>query len=283
MSAPCPTATCDRPRPGNRHLCGACEADLSRALGDVPWLVRELDITLAKQGSHVAGGRSASVPLPYDPRATEAAWVLRSALVGWVRVLGESRLHGPRCVDCGHPSCWLTVATPADDLPAMAWWLLARVERLVMHLAAEEVVDEVCSAVRSATRLIDRPAPLWFAGPCDAPVDGPRCGVDLYARPDAPKVRCRECGAEYDVAARKAWMLDAIEDALFPAAHAAHVLTSLGWPCTGERIRQWASRGRVVAHGTDGQGRPVYRVGELRVLLVEAHERAGARQERMAV
>jgi hypothetical protein len=278
---PCPVPWCDRPRPGDRQLCGACEADLARALGDVPWLARQLDITLAKQGSHAGGGRSASIPLPYDPRATEANYVLRSALVGWVRVQTETILAtaGPVCERCAHPSCrWIThtLTLPGDTLPSMARWLLEDAERLAMHAAAEEAVDEIVSAVRSGIRLIDRPPVLWFAGPCTAA----GCSADLYARTDAARVQCRDCGATYDVVARRQWLLDAIEDALFHAAGAAHVLTSLGWPCAAGRIRLWAHRGRLVAHGVDGQGRPVYRIGEIRELLVEAAQRSEERREK---
>jgi hypothetical protein len=262
-------------------VCGGCEAELKRALADVLWLAAELDTTLAKQGSKATGGRSASIPLPYDPRATEAAAVLRSALVGWVRVLAEDVAdaavpYGPTCEQCQHPSCrwilWLP-GPAADTMPAMARWLLAGAERLVMHAAADEAVGEICSAVRSAIRLIDLRAERGFAGPCHAIVDGRVCGASLYARADAAKVRCRQCGAEYEVGERHEWMLASREDKLLPAALAAHALTSLGWPVTGERIRQWAHRHRILAAGTDAQGKALYRVREIRQLLVEGRER----------
>jgi hypothetical protein len=248
-------------------LCGGCEADLARALGDVPWLAAQLDVVLSKQGSHAPAGRRTGLPLPYDPRATEAAFVLKSALVGWVRILVEAHPEG----------------RPADTLPAVALWLLARVERLAMHHAAGEAVDEICSAVRSAIRLVDRPADLVYAGPCgnDVTVDDP-CPEALYARPDAVRVTCRTCRAMYDVEDRREWMLDAVEGMLFRAADMAHVLTSLGWPCTQGQIRQWASRGRVVPHGVDGQGHPVYRVSEVRERLRVVREREQAKRERMS-
>lgn len=266
MSAPCPTPSCRYDRPGHRMLCGGCEADLARALGDVPWLAVQLDVVLSKQGSHTPAGRRTGVPLPYDPRATEAAAVLKSALVGWVRELLS----------------WHTEEWPADDLPSIAVWLLARVERLAMHHAAGEAVDVICSAVRSAIRLVDRPPDLLFAGQCGNVLDGQVCETGLYARPDAARVRCHGCDRIYDMADRRADMLDAVEGMLFRAADMAHVLTSLGWPCTQGQIRQWASRGRVVAHGVDGQAHPVYRVSEVRERLVVAREREQAKRERMA-
>lgn len=52
---PCPVERCDRPRPGHRPMCGACEAELFRALAAVPELEVELETTRARQTSHSAG------------------------------------------------------------------------------------------------------------------------------------------------------------------------------------------------------------------------------------
>lgn len=251
-------------------LCGGCEADLARALGDVPWLAGQLDITLARLGSKHDGGTGEPNddptpavlrigPLGFDAGASEAKWVLKNALVGWVRILVQT-----------HPEDY-----PADTLADIAVWLLARVERLAMHHDAGSAVDEIRSAVWHGIRLIDRPADLVYAGPCP-------CGTDLYARPEAPQVTCRGCKAEYRVSDRREWMLATIDGTLFHAAAMAHVLTSLGWPCTQGQIRQWASRGRVVAHGVDGQGHPVYRVSEVRERLMVVREREQAKRERMS-
>src|SRR3954469_11779790 len=92
----CPVATCDRPRPGNAHICGACAGQLERDLGDIPGLVDQLDVTLSRQASGGAGGGSER-PLPFDPRASEALDGLRTTLVGWTRVLLEAyEEDGPR-------------------------------------------------------------------------------------------------------------------------------------------------------------------------------------------
>src|SRR5690606_38070794 len=106
---PCPVETCDRPMPGSRAICGACEADIARALDAVPGVCAGLDVTLARQTSRTTAGKtSAVVPLPYDPRASEAAWVLRSTLAGWVRQLQDAK---PEDGPAGTPqsmAAWLT-------------------------------------------------------------------------------------------------------------------------------------------------------------------------------
>ena len=70
---PCPVETCDRPAKSG-GMCGACVSELRRALDAVAELAAELDLTLSRQTPRGAtAGRSSVVPLPYDPRASEAA------------------------------------------------------------------------------------------------------------------------------------------------------------------------------------------------------------------
>lgn len=261
---PCPVETCDRPMPGSRVICGACEADIARALASVPGVCADLDVTLARQTSRTTAGRSTVVPLPFDPRASEAAWVLRSALAGWVRQLQEH-----------HPEPW-PAGTPQD----MAAWLAQRLQRLAAHPAAPEAHGEICGAVRAAQRAVDRPAERQFAGRC------PGCGAALYARPGAAQVRCRDCDAQpLDVETQREAMLAAIADQLMTAVQAADVLTRLAAPLPADTVRHWARGGRLIAHGHDAGGHALYRVSEVRELLIEKlkrEQRAKAKRERMS-
>lgn len=261
---PCPT--CDGPRRGDQNLCGGCQAELGRALEAVPDLVRELDTTLSRQTSRTTAGKASVVPLPYDPRASEAGWVLRSALVGWVRVLQEAR---------GEP--W-----PPDTLPGMAVWLSERLQRLVRHPAAPEAHGEICEAVRAAQRVTDRPAERQFAGRC------PGCGSALYGKPGAAAVQCRAEGCDadpVDVAVQWDAMLDQMQDQLVTATMAADILTRLAAPLRADLVRKWAERDRLIAHGHDQHGHPLYRVSDVRDLLVEKLKReaeAKAKREKVA-
>lgn len=248
---PCPVETCDRPMPGSRVICGACEADIARALNAVPGLTADLDVTLARQTSRTTAGRSAVVPLPFDPRASEAAWVLRSTLAGWVRQLQEHR-----------PEPW-----PADTPQDMAAWLSARLQRLVRHPAAPEAHGEITEAVRAAQRVVDRPQERRFAGYCD-------CGAALYARPGAATVRCRDCDADpYDVDERRQAMLAAVADQLMPAHQAAAALSGLVAPLSADLVRKWAERGQIDARGRDLAGRPLYRLSDVLDRLLRTLER----------
>lgn len=276
--------------PGTATVCGACRADLARALEDVPALAAHLNVTLARQHTRTGGGasprgevhddRTPAVlhigPAPYDHRASDAAWNLRLTLAAWVRALVQAvpaRPAGPVC-SCTHRSCttarW-AAAVPGGGTPAaMARWLAAGLPTLTRHPEAAAAVDEITDAVRLAERAVDRPAGQQYAGPCGAQLDhGRRCERHLYARPGAATVECPACRRVWGLDARRERMLNAVLDQLATAAQAAHILTQLAAPLKSGTVRQWAARGRLVAHGHDAQGHPTYRVADVLDLLVD--------------
>ncbi|MEV4096950.1 hypothetical protein [Streptosporangium saharense] len=281
MSLPCPVPACTRTMPGNRPICRACEAGLLRDLADAPNLDIHLDIAFTRQA--VVGGSGGRVeasdevdpevgltlrrtPLPWDQRAREARDVLRSALVGWVRMLlvDQERI-GPTCQACDHPSCtWIAASrTPADTLPAMARWLIRQRRALLAHPAAEEAVDEISDAVRQARRAIDRPPATWYAGPCGVQ----DCAADLYARHGARTIRCPRCGSIHDAPAREAWLMRQVRQQRETAAGIARALNGFHPGLTAEMIRGYAHRLRLFRFGFDALGRPLYLIGDVRDLL----------------
>ena len=281
MSLPCPVPYCDRTMPGNRTVCRACESGLLRDLADVPSLDIHLDLTLTRQAVLADAGGSAEPPdevdpgigltlrrspLPWDQRAREARDVLRSALVGWVRMLfaGQER-PGPTCPSCNHSSCgWIAASrTPADTLPALARWLIRQRRALLAHPAAEEAVDELADAVRQARRVIDRPPASWYAGPCGVG----DCTADLYARHGSRTIRCRRCHATHDAPVREAWLMGEVRQQRDTAAGIARALSGFHPGLTPEMIRGYAHRLRLFPVGADGLGRPLYLIGDVRDLL----------------
>lgn len=265
MSVACPVPSCGRQYHGDTTICTACAGDLARHLGDIPFLAAHLTITLIRMGRTEQGntrgdpepverqtpGTLRPTPLPYDPRASDAAHDLYRAVVRW------SNRYIPN-------------GTTAD----YARWLLFNLNHIERSPGAEYIVTDIAEAVEAAERAIDRPPEQWYAGPCDT------CRTDLYADPGATLVQCRNCRSAYGVDGRREHLLAAAEDALATATHAARALTSLGQPITPDRIWKWAERGRITAHGIDPMGRPQYRVGDLRALLDEAERKAAERRER---
>lgn len=286
MSLPCPVPYCDRVMPGHRPVCGACSSRLLRDLADIPDLAADLEIALTRQTRFGGDGGVLTLapddvdpeigltirrtPLPWDQRARTAADILKSALMGWHRVLSEGarRVYGPLCADCVHPSCeWADLDREVPDtLTGLSTWLLRHHVRLMRHPAVAEAVDELTDAIRQARRAIDRPAGTWYAGPCVADTEEGECGADLYARHGADTITCT-CGARYDTGKRQAWLLDKADDHLGTATEIARALNALHSDLTPSKVRGMAHRGRILARGRDPLGRPTYRVGDVLDLL----------------
>lgn len=279
MSLPCPTPGCTRTMPGHLYACRACSTRLIRDLADVPSLASNLDTALARQSriGERGGPRGTETALPWDQRAAEASAVLRSALVGWVRVLlvDADRPPGPVCRACHHPSCaWIDATTsPADTMPELAHWLLRQRARLLAHPAVPEAVDEITDAVRQARRAIDLPPGRIYAGPCN------QCGADLLAKPGHSQVICHACHLEYDVDSRQEWMRAQVDGLLGSSSWVAAVATTLGVPVSASLIRLWAKRGKLSSRGSapplnpGGEPRALYRVSD--VITVATHRTVG--------
>lgn len=269
---------CGRPIQDTALICSPCSQDLAKALGDVPFLAEQLDIRLTRQARIGSGGKSAERALPYDPYASVIAAELHNALSTWVRVLagtdGDPLLGSVCAAICGHGTCGRIrrQSPPADTLVSLSAWLLGRVGDLAHHEAAEEAKAGICDATDRAERAIDRIADRWYAGPCD------NCECDLYAKPSAGWVIC-PCGAQYDVTARRTWLLAAAEDILASAALIARALPPLGHEVKVDRIYKWAERGNIVAKSVDLRGRPLYRIGD----VLDVLGRLGSGRERATV
>src|SRR5689334_20695038 len=97
---------CGRPTRDAAYGCDACGDDLARALGDVPWLDEELEVTITRQqgidyrrsGGGKGGKKPAERPLPGNWTASEARTHLKALLVLWTRLCDEEdvRSSDPR-------------------------------------------------------------------------------------------------------------------------------------------------------------------------------------------
>lgn len=244
---PCPVDRCIYPC-HDAAFCVSCRDQLERDLAEVPAYSAELETALSRQTAmgDRNGGRSADKPLPYDAGASEALTVLRSTLVGWVRVAVEE-----------DDAAW-----PADTLDAMSQLLLRRISWLRGHPAGAEAVEEVAAAMRLARRAVDRPADQLFAGVCG------ECREALYARQEATTVVCRTCSLEYDVDTLQADLKARLEDVLATAGEISGLCKRMfGEWVTTAMIRSYAHRGAIGRHGSklDARGKvvPLYRMGEV--------------------
>lgn len=232
-------------------ICRACTADLEQALAELPALVGDLESTLSRQGGRSDGGsRAAEHPVPYDVRASGVLGDLRAVLVGWIRDLDDKPEHHP-----------------ADNLEAMARWLLARLSGIATHPAAEEIHREIFAAFDRGCRAIDNPPDRQFLGTC------PTCSLaDIYARVGATGVICRDCGTAHEVTELRESLKARLDDRLVTAAEFARMRAYLGEAVDRDHIRRlvnvWATRGRITSHPG-----PRYRFGELQQRMGERMER----------
>jgi hypothetical protein len=256
---------CGRPVPDQAYACPHCADRLATELGEVAGLGDALDDTYSRQGrfSSAIGvlAHSPVQPLPWDERASTCARTLRNTLSTWCRVVTGERGTDP----------------PADTLAAMAGHLAANLEWLRHHPAAAECVDELCRAVAAARYAVDRPRERLYAGPCWRDVDGGECPGELYAVLGAAEVACPVCGWLFEVAERRAWLLEAARDVLATATLVSAALSRLDLAVTPERLWKWRERGRIFNHSAPGDD-PTYRVGDV-IDLLDAYAAQQAQRE----
>lgn len=294
MNAKC--VVCTRPVNG-ANLCAHCLGTVERALGDVPALEDELNITSTRQsvtGSR-NGSRSTTKPLPFNWSADHDLDDLRGTLVGWVRIIGPDveKIGGPTCQGwCSHMSCnaFGQEVWPQDTLTSMSGWLLKHLNEIAQSDHADEIHDEIGYTVQQSYRAIDRRADRWYAGQCrsehatdeDTDEDNACCAVHLYADPSAEMFNCPNCRTTFNSNHRRTELLLLADDILESATVIARALSTLEHHVTPERIRQWAHRGRIIAHSVDLNGHPLYRVGDVIDRLQEDMASAERRASRRA-
>lgn len=225
---------------------------LRAQLRDLGGMMADLDDMVAKQMrfSTDSGPASAERPLPINPAALEEAWVARQTILVWVDQISAIRGHRV-------PRSWSGVG---EYLASAAVWL-------AQHHDGAQGYDELLHALSVARRTVDRPAERRYAGPCggltlDDDSEAVMCSGEVYAYGHNATAQCPRCGAEYDVASRRTWMLGEMGDVLLPAADVARALSGLGVGATSAMVRSWRHRRLLDCVDVDSRGRPLYAVGD---------------------
>jgi hypothetical protein len=237
----------DRRRPVHAFICSGCVRGLEEDLAEATWLWDQLTITLTRQD--VIGGdggrKSAETSLAFKTNASEAMWV-------FAETLGAA---------AGDLAGTLGMQYPLNPVR----WLAANLDKLAGIAEAGRLVGEITSAVRLARATIDRPPELLFAGPCRT--EG--CEATMKAKPGDVHVECPECGAVYEVAERRQWMVDAA------AVRRVTKTQALSWvsllmdrQIPDGTWRQWRSRGRLRVHALSVEGGELFRFGDVRDLAI---------------
>lgn len=244
------TCKCGKPTRDDAYVCEDCLSDLSRALGDVPWLANELDTTLAGERgidyTALGGAPGAETPLALNAAAFEANRNLRHVLVTWVRF----------CVEEGVRHQSPSDALPGDTLAEISAWMLWRVDGIGFNDLGTDAVSEITRAVGKCQYVIDRPAERRYVGPCE-------CGRDLYSKPGAKVTTCRACERTYDVEEMGEWMRAGVAGRLVTAREGATLLGRFDLPTAQKTIDKWHERKLIADHGHNAEGRRLYLIDDL--------------------
>lgn len=249
------TCPCGRPA-GAFTLCRTCARTLAGLLADVPAIVVDLDVTLARQDRvSEAVGRSGGDerPLPFNVSASDAARLLQATVCAWAWELG--------------------LVTTSTTLAAQ--FLAGNVEDLRSRGDVGLLLDELAHVVEVGRRVVDRHVPVLWFGVCGlAEFDGTggpphRCAADLWGEHDAATVTCPRCRSEHDAQVRRRAVLDVAVDRELPAADLVRLSRAYGLPTTKGVVDGLVRRGRLTSTGSTPDGRPAYRVGDLLDLLAE--------------
>lgn len=270
---------CGRPT-ADGYACTGCTGRAAAQLAEIADLapiVWDIAHGLSRsQGS--AGGAGAPGPrFPLDLTSGAKLDATANALGTWVRHVTEERGVFPERVPPGFPVTAVSARFLAEHLE----WMRHRPE-------ADEFLTDVEASLRVMRSVARGPVEQKYLGLCGAPVEvkaeipmlgtveyPTTCEGDVYGRPEADKGRCKTCGATVAQAERRAWLDSEVRQHSYTAAEIADA-----YGLKANTIRQWLSRGLLVAHG-ELHGRPLLNLGEVLDLAAgDAARREEARAER---
>lgn len=277
MSSTCALDNCDREIDDTAFICRGCTTRLTQLLNAVPGITGDLNDVIRRQVRYTNGARVRTTTervLPYNPAGSESRQVMVGTLIYWATQVSEIR---GRTL----PERW------GHNPPTLGPWLAHHTGWLRAQSAGPEAFDELTNAITQARRTTDRPPERRYAGPCTAPIPmvsqvtgdplgyDRECGTDLYAREHGDTVTCPECGADYPLTERRAWLLEQAADQLLPARELSRAVDGLGVPINRNTLDSWRRRGRLTSHGHTPDGHDLYRVGDVVQLARAAAERRG--------
>lgn len=277
MSAEC--VCCTKPMPDQAYACQRCGHDQPKAylaeIADMLPAARDIAQRQSVHGDGAASGKPGS-SLPLSLTDTAKLDTVRDKLTDWCRQIAAERGIAPP---------WVT--TYGDPITAATGWLSGQAD-WIRHcgpttnphwlklfdpdrpaIVVTQFLDDLRAAHRIIRGIARGPADHRYLGPCGAtvtwddddveiPRDSP-CGGDVYAPDGRDTGTCRECGARWQSERRREWLDGKVREHNYRASEIAAAYDGL----KANTIRKWAERGHIIAHGHDGEGRPLFNLGEV--------------------
>ena len=230
-------------------LCQLCTKELGALLGELPWLLDQLDITVIRMDKLSTGviGRSSDNPSPINVGAMELSRTLRGQLGTIIRDVCESRGVQP---------------------PAKVWSNSRMAEWIGTHLgsvACDENAGQIYRELRNGTEgilaAINRISRM-YCGPCTTVVghnpqgEDIECGHDLYADREAVgDSRCVKCQRSFNP--REQLLITIKRRDLLPESALLETLETLGEKVSRVRLYDWIRAGSLQPRGYVHHGRIV--------------------------
>lgn len=255
------------------YCCQICADSARKHLAHIADLTRYADEKRARIGScHPSdtGGRTAEVPLPFDPRVSKVLNPIKIALHGTARVVLELAPE-----DVGDDT-----SPNAESLPSVADWLIQFTDWLRHQDFGAEEFDTFERASGNVLRLFDRPPDKLYVGQCRAEDDeGKLCPEMLYVEvngrgeAESAVINCPRCKTQHDVGQRREQLWEALENYLATTKEISRMCRRLIDGDVSVRMLQiYAKHGFLIQQGErvefDSMGRrrkvATYRIGDVK-------------------
>ena len=152
----------------------------------------------------------------------------------------------------------ITTAALANHLAANVH-LIARLE------TAGQCFNDIHNTIETIERMINRPIPDRFVGPCPTLLQDGRCGAALVADRKATEVLCRQCKITHDIETVEQGLWDTIDEWLLSSTEIHLVMEHFGCPIPASTIRRWRMEDRLPIRGWRN-GKPRYWAKDVRDL-----------------
>jgi hypothetical protein len=241
-------------------ICATCATTLDQSLGDLDWLLDELDTTMTRQTkTRPARGNQTSdgPPMPYNIRASETARDLRILLKDWVSLVAEGLAGEGKFVALPTPATAKTLST----------WLMHHVTWISRHDTAADAYSEIVGAVNNIRRTIDIAPDTTYVGPCYSVIDGVECQDTLYTIGDTRTARCKTCGTTWDAKTRTLETLTHADTVAQDATTLSRSFALKGIALDTQRLKNWTHRGHLTPTGTSHRGHKTYIIAHVARLI----------------
>lgn len=247
--------------PRDVTLLGEWLAGLPRWIG----YLRQSALGQSKLGDAQRRRRGDEQPMRLNLRAAELLDDAQATLSALVRHLCESR----------------GVPVPETGISGLCAFLSANVWTIAADEAADEHMGDIEDLIERIDRVINRPSPPRFLGPCitdPAPDEvllerrrngdhETRCGRALVAERTARTVDCSQCHRTHDIESVMSALLDDAGHMLITVAELVDwVLPRLEEPVPRRTLERWIQTGEVAVRGNDSRGAVMVQLAEVRAV-----------------